>query len=51
MHRREGDTAALAALEPLSASWRHTLKRRLHAARQAEAGPGARSAGKQGHCD
>jgi len=32
MHQREGDTAALARLGPLSASWRHTLERRLQAA-------------------
>jgi MOSC domain-containing protein YiiM len=35
MHRREGDTAALARLDELSASWRRTLEKRLHAA-----GPG-----------
>ena len=34
MHRREGDTAALARLDALSASWRHTLERRLQAAPQ-----------------
>jgi MOSC domain-containing protein YiiM len=33
MHQREGDTAALARLEALAASWRHTLTRRLEAAR------------------
>jgi MOSC domain-containing protein YiiM len=32
MHRREGDTAALARLDELSASWRRTLEKRLHAA-------------------
>ena len=32
MHRRQGDTAALARLQALSASWRHTLERRLQAA-------------------
>lgn len=37
MHRREGDTAALVRLEALSASWRHTLERRLRAARDEEA--------------
>jgi len=31
MHQREGDTAALARVGALSASWRHTLERRLQA--------------------
>ncbi len=37
MHRREGDTAALARLKALSASWRHTLERRLQAANRGTA--------------
>ena len=36
MHRRQGDTAALARLQALSASWRHTLERRLQAAPPAD---------------
>ena len=37
MHRREGDAAALASLKSLSASWRHTLERRLQASKRGTA--------------
>ena len=36
MHRREGDTAALARLGELSANWRHKLERRLQVADNSE---------------